>query len=723
MNSSLRYLRLLLAMAHVALIASFVPSMSSASVEALLKPADVRSVVVSPDGAHLAMVRSDESKDTLVIFKRPSMAVATGVSSRPGQRFATITWANSARVLIEPAADQGTMAGLRPTGALLGISIDGAKSALLPAQSGVSTLATAIVNVLPDDPQHVLVAARGICEPEVCTDTEADQRRLIKLNVDTGQRSTLGDALDIDPYYVSDPTGKQVLAAGRTADAKVEVYRLAGGIWTQVTTFDPAGDLGTVPFAIDASGRVFALANKVGTAALYEWDLASGETKEIYRGAKSDIDTRVMSYGGRELLAVRSDPGFPSWHYLKPDGAFAGTHKSLRAAYPESDVDVTSFTADGVEAVVRVHSDRNSGDFYIVNTSTRDTSLLATSRPGLSADSLAAVEPFEFTTRDMFTLRGYVSTPAGEGPHPMVVMIHDEPYSSRATWEFNPEVQMFAEHGFAVLQVNYRGSAGLGQYYSSSGAERDGRAVQRDIADATKWAIEQNIATRDQICVYGRGYGGFAAVKALASNIGMFSCAVGVDGVYDLSQPVSVPENPQLTPQSLLNVPSLLDMADANRSPLARLGNIGVPVMLLGESAQTTAMRDALQAADKSVEWLPGDDEAGDYAAILAYLGSKLGGAAAPAPTDAKPSFGTSLSTRQAREFQKVVDAMGDDVKEISTKVASPAALTRSIRRIVNRYDDDVRALVSEEQWALYDDFKPGLVQRLEGRIDTMRIQ
>ena len=77
---------------------------SAPDVATLLRPADVTSVVLSPDGRHLAMIRSDADKDTLVIFQRPSMAIATGVSSRPGERFATITWANSSRLLIEPAA-------------------------------------------------------------------------------------------------------------------------------------------------------------------------------------------------------------------------------------------------------------------------------------------------------------------------------------------------------------------------------------------------------------------------------------------------------------------------------------------------------------------------------------------------------------------------------------------------------------------------------------------
>jgi hypothetical protein len=287
---------------------------------------------------------------------------------------------------------------------------------------------------------------------------------------------------------------------------------------------------------------------------------------------------------------------------------------------------------------------------------------------------------------------------------------------------FNAEVQMLAERGFAVLQINYRGSAGLGQYYSSSGADREGRAVQRDIADATRWAIEQNITTREQVCIYGRGYGGFAAVKALATNIGMFHCAVAIDGIYDLSEPVDVPENPLLTPQNLLNVPSLLDLADARRAPLARLANIDAPVLLIGKSAQTLAMRDALQGSDKNVEWRPGDDEPGDYSAILDYLGSNLD--KTPARPETPIAFGTSLNRQQTQAFQQVIDQMREDIKVIGKRrFTSAAAVRREIRRIVDRYDEDVLVLVDEDQRNLYDDFKPGLVERLQNDIDAMRVQ
>ena len=281
---------------------------------------------------------------------------------------------------------------------------------------------------------------------------------------------------------------------------------------------------------------------------------------------------------------------------------------------------------------------------------------------------------------------------------------------------------MLADQGYAVLQINYRGSGGLGQWYTASGAERDGQIVQRDIADATKWAIEQGYASEGQVCVYGRGYGAFAAVKALATNIGMFRCAVAIDGIYDLAAPFEVPVDATLTPQNLLAVRTLLDLADTKRSPVQRVFNIDAPVMLLGDNEQTTSMRTALEETEKTVNWVPGGDEISAYEDILAYLQAQL--QATKATGAAPANFGESLTAQQRRAFQQIREEMRAATKQLGTRRAySAAAVRREIAKIINSRDKDVRQLVDEEQWTLYANFKQGLAQELEGELDIVRLQ
>ena len=410
----------------------------------------------------------------------------------------------------------------------------------------------------------------------------------------------------IPTYYVADPDGRTVFASGRTAAGVVETYRLADGIWQRIARFSPQAVVGTVPYMVESRGRVFGLSNPLGTADLVEWTPDSGDTRNIYRDADADVDGRITDFGGANLLAVRTNAGFPQWHYLQPEHPLVGAHKSLRAAFPDSDVDVTSVTADGTEAVVRVHSDRNAGTYHLLNTGTRETRLLATSRPWLDGELLPPTQSLEIPARDLRLLTAYLTRPDEAGPLPTIVWLHDITGRGRATGEFNATVQLLASRGYAVLQVNYRGSRGFGSPHAIPVDDLDGRVVQRDIADATRWLIEANLAVPENICVAGAGYGAYAALKALATSTTLFRCGVGIDGLYDLP----ADEGPAtLKPQYLLNPPVTLDLSDTRRTPTARASNIGAAVLLVGGDARTNAFAETLRGLDKAVEQLQQTDD------------------------------------------------------------------------------------------------------------------
>lgn len=715
MNSLLRMLPGLLA----ALL--FYPALALAGVAQMLQRPEVHTVVISPDGAHLAMVQSDDDKDTAIIFRRAGMQIVTGVSSEPGERFSTITWANADRLLIEPARGQGSMSKPRPSGAILALALNGERRRLLPPWSDGSIAPTSIVNLLPDDAVHVLAVTEPQCELAPCREGDEAKKQLVKLNVESGGTEVVGAALDLAGYYVSDPTGAQVMVAGKTEDDRVAIYQLQQGRWQAAAGFDLQTEVGAVPLAIDSDGTVFALANKLGTAALYQWDLHSGQTKELHRDSAADVDAAIRSYGGRRLLAVRSDPGFPRWHYLQPDDAFASTHKALRAAHPDSDVWVTSFTADGGEMVVRVHGDRRSGDFYLVNIKTRHTELLAAGQPWLESLSPAKLQPLEVTARDDFRLKGYVAVPETPSPHPLVVFVHDPFNSPRVEWAWDPQVQYLVAHGYAVLMVNYRGSRGFGQPYAVAGAEHEGNLVQRDIADASQWAVEHNFTTAQQMCIYGRGYGAFAAAKALATHVDLYRCAVAINGFYDLVRDYQVPERPPVTAANLLYPNLRLDLDDTKRTPWQRMAYVKAPLLLIGESVQTTRWRDTMISAGKTVEWLGSAERAEELEAVVAFLDRSLSTDVIQPPVQ---GAAFTLSNAQAVAFQQIVEKMKRDTKALSRRRAlSVPAIRRQLRKIIDQHDAEVRAIVSDAQWALYEPFKIKLAAQLEADLDIVKVQ
>jgi dipeptidyl aminopeptidase/acylaminoacyl peptidase len=147
------------------------------------------------------------------------------------------------------------------------------------------------------------------------------------------------------------------------------------------------------------------------------------------------------------------------------------------------------------------------------------------------------MQPFEMRARDGLPLHGFVTMPIdGAHPAPMVVMVHGGPYFVADDWGFDDETQLLAAHGYAVLRVNFRGSANFGRAFMERGYMQWGAAMQDDVTDATRWAIQQHLADPQRICIYGGSYGGYAALMGAAREPTLYRCAVGLSGVYDLNR-------------------------------------------------------------------------------------------------------------------------------------------------------------------------------------------
>jgi dipeptidyl aminopeptidase/acylaminoacyl peptidase len=145
------------------------------------------------------------------------------------------------------------------------------------------------------------------------------------------------------------------------------------------------------------------------------------------------------------------------------------------------------------------------------------------------------MEPVSYTSRDGLKIHGYLTLPAGSTGKglPLVVNPHGGPWT-RDAWGFNPEVQFLASRGFAVLQMNFRGSAGYGRSFLESGFRQWGLAMQDDVSDGARWAIEQGIADPERIAIYGGSYGGYAALSGMTSTPDLYACGISYVGVSNL---------------------------------------------------------------------------------------------------------------------------------------------------------------------------------------------
>jgi dipeptidyl aminopeptidase/acylaminoacyl peptidase len=179
-------------------------------------------------------------------------------------------------------------------------------------------------------------------------------------------------------------------------------------------------------------------------------------------------------------------------------------------------------------------SDQNPGEYFILDVDRRKLSLVATRMPWVKTAEMAPMLSVKYAARDGLVIHGYLTVPVGHEPKglPLVVMPHGGPWA-RDVWGFDPLVQLLANRGYAVLQMNYRGSIGYGEELYRKARRQIGREIQDDIEDATRWAIAAGVADPKRIAIMGGSYGGYSTLFGLGHNPELYRCGISLFGVTD----------------------------------------------------------------------------------------------------------------------------------------------------------------------------------------------
>jgi dipeptidyl aminopeptidase/acylaminoacyl peptidase len=263
--------------------------------------------------------------------------------------------------------------------------------------------------------------------------------------------------------------------------------------------------------------------------------------------------------------------------------------------------------------------------------------------------------PFELDASDGVKLHGYLTLPQGREPKrlPLVVLPHGGPHGIYDDWRFDEEAQLLASRGYAVLQLNFRGSGGYGRRFIESGYRQWGARMQQDLSEATRAAIERGFADQKRVCIYGASYGGYAALMGAVRDPDLYRCAIGYAGVYDLRMMYQRGDIQQtLFGERYL---ALAIGSDANelaqRSPVAQVEKIKAAIMLIhgGQDrrvpiAHANAMRKALDGRHYKYEWFTEATEGHGfyredhrielYQRMLAFLDAQIGAKAAVAAAE-----------------------------------------------------------------------------------------
>jgi len=269
---------------------------------------------------------------------------------------------------------------------------------------------------------------------------------------------------------------------------------------------------------------------------------------------------------------------------------------------------------------------------------------------------MSPVTSVKITARDGRSLEGFVTLPRGKSTNvPLIVVPHGGPIGLHDEPRFDSWVQFLAYKGFGVLQVNYRGSDGYGLEFLTAGFQQWGGKIQDDVVDATKWAIARGIADSHRIAIFGGSFGGYTALEATIRNPGLYRCAIGYAGVYNLSKLLSEKER-YLRPFFKLTMGDDTRLLE-QQSPALHADAIGIPVFLIHGTEDSTApiaqfeeMSSAIQATG-GVLWkmvkegeehgfYNPDNNAELFDAIDGFLNKYLASAPVPPVTDGQPATG-----------------------------------------------------------------------------------
>jgi len=278
---------------------------------------------------------------------------------------------------------------------------------------------------------------------------------------------------------------------------------------------------------------------------------------------------------------------------------------------------------------VAAHSDVLPGSFYLFDLKSGKLEWLADSAPWINPRQMAPMQQVRYKARDGLEIPAHLTLPKGsEGKNlPLVVVVHGGPWVPAEGWRFDPEAQFLASRGYAVLQPEFRGTMGYGWKHFSSSFKQWGRAMQEDVTDGVRWAIDQGIVDPNRVCIYGASYGGYATMMGLVKDPDLYKCGINYVGVTDLDLFTSATWSDFAYSEWLQHEVKEMfgDMSTERErlmavSPVEHAGKIKAAVLMAYGAADVrvvpehgTRMRSALQKYDRKVEWMMVEGEGHGY--------------------------------------------------------------------------------------------------------------
>jgi dipeptidyl aminopeptidase/acylaminoacyl peptidase len=561
---------------------------------------------ISPDGKYYSYMAPYESRMNIFVQKI-GKDKASRLTSETDRDIAGYYWANENRILY--LKDNGGDENF----AVYGVDKNGKNSKCLTCFDGVRTQ---IIDDLKDIPDEIIVGLNK---------RNAQVFDPYRLNIKTGEMEMLAENPGNIQGWMTDHEGKLRVAVAIVDGVNTQIlYRDSEDqefVPTLTTNFKESVN----PVFFDFENKnVIATSNlnrDKSVAVLF--DVKNGKELEVLY-QNDDYDVSGISYSRKRK--VLTSASFVSWkrerHFF--DDQTQRLFDQLNSKLGEYELGISGSDDDENMFVVRTYSDRSLGAYYLYNFENDELSKIHDVSPWIDEKEMATVYPIEYGARDGLIIPGYLTLPKGLTMEtaknlPVVVNPHGGPWA-RDNWGFNPEVQFLANRGFAVLQMNFRGSTGYGREFMEKSFKEWGLDMQNDITDGVYWLINKGIADKDRLAIYGASYGGYATLQGIVVNPTLYAAAVdyvGVSNLFTFMQTIPPYWEPMLQMMyEMVGNPETDSVQFAATSPALNADKMMTPLLVAQGAndprvniAESDQMVNALKERGIEIEYLVKDNE------------------------------------------------------------------------------------------------------------------
>lgn len=481
-------------------------------VEDFFRAPEKAAYTLSPSGEWLAFLAPWENRLNLFVQKTENTEQAVRITSLTDRSIAHYLWKGDQHLVY--MKDNGGDENYH----LFVVGIDGKNERELTPFEGVRV---AITDELCDNDNELLI------------EMNRRDRRLFdvyRINLQTGELTCVAENPGNIARWIVDNEGRVRAALAQDGLAVKFLYReKESQPFKEVLSMDFKEAFEPYYFTKD-NQALYAISNlNRDKKALVVFDPRTCLEKEIVF-EHPEVDVSGFRFSENRKVLIEAIYTTDKTGFFPLDPFFSNLRKQAGEKFPSYGVYFCSNNRKEDRFIVCLRNDRQCGRYYYHDTRTNNWKWLADVKPWLKEEDMASMYPFQIKSRDGLSLHGYLTLPNGYEAKklPVVVNPHGGPWA-RDIWGFQSDTQFFANRGYAVLQVNFRGSTGYGKNFWKAGFKEWGKKMQDDITDTVRWFIEQKIADPKRIAIYGFSYGGYATLAGLAFTPELYAC--GIDGV------------------------------------------------------------------------------------------------------------------------------------------------------------------------------------------------